>query len=868
MAQCCPSASSNRPWPPGRTFTFVTQGMLDLSDGQHAHLRLHRQVPSGQRVMRPNRMPRVVQFPDQPAHARRIRSDITQLRAIHAKRSNVLGVEPENVAVLKIAGPTPPKEESLAAAGLTVLDWFPDRVVVASPGDPDLMGLLKRLDEYQTGPRPPGAGEDTYDVPDTDGERPEQAPRARTAPHQALFDRIEEIRPLGVDEILSPAAGAAIESAAPSDILTLDLQCWCPEDEDEARRRHSRTVDAIENGGGRVLDKTVRHRSGLSLIRVDVTAELALTLADLPDVRRVDRIPRPLISQVEATTWGADHLPQVLAPTPDAPLIAVIDSGVRAAHPLIAPAFVDALATDGLEAERDGKGHGTFVASLALHGSLEPILERPSEPITPAGRLLSVRVLDDDGQFPAADLWENDLMRALEAAANEGARIINLSVGDPRHPYTPSRPTALAATVDEFIRDRGVVVVISTGNMTTDSYDREQHDGDFTSRLLDYDDSGMLDPATSALALTVGALGSDYGQGLREARTLIDQEQFGRPDVPSPLTRTGPGAAKMIKPETAMPGGHLVHTHTDRYPRQAPSTNVLGANGTDPNRLLAHDAGTSYAAPLVTHVAATAMTANPTLSGRGIRALVLSSIEPLGHYLDLEGAAGAARERELSGYGRPHAERAAHSSDHRAVLISEEALPVNNVHLYVVPLPASFFTSGGRRRVTAALAFDPDTRPTRLDYLASRMQVHAYKGVTVEEVAAAYIAAEATPAAPSLASPDEAPDDAQSEGPAALHRFQLMLQPSATHRSRGAHVYGTWERSTILKPEDGKYLVVAVQSMNRWRSPEATDRYALSVVLERDVAHTAIYADLRAQLQLEVEVEQNAEIEPPVEIEV
>lgn len=804
-----------------------------------------------------------MQFPDQPAHAKTIRNNITQLRAIHAKRTNVLGVAPENVAVLKVAGNQPPQEDSLNSAGLFVLDWFPDRVVVTSPGDPDLTKLMERLDRYETGPRPrtpettPTTGDETTSL---DGEHPEQAPRA--APHQALFDRIELIRSLSIEEILSPAAAAAIDAADPSDLLRLDLQCWCPEHEDDARHRNTRTVEAIERGGGTVLDKTVRHRSGLSLIRVDVTAELARTLATLPDVRRIDRIPRPLISHLEATTWGSDHLPLVLTPPPDAPLIAIIDSGVRATHPLIEPAFADALATDGLEADRDGSGHGTFVASLALHGSLEPLLEQPQEPTTPAGRLLSVRVLDDDNQFPTADLWENDLMWALEAAADAGARIINLSVGDPRHPYEPSRPTALAATVDDFVRRRGVVVVIAAGNMSTDSYDGELQDGDFTSRLLDFADSGLLDPATSALALTVGALGADDGQGVREARAIIDQQPLGRPDAPSPLTRKGPGAAKMIKPETAMPGGHLIHTHTDRHPRQASSTNVLGANGTDPARLLAHDAGTSYAAPLVTHAAATAMAANPSFSGRAIRALVLASIRPLERYLNPPNAASAARERQLSGYGRAHAGRAAHSSDHRAVLIAEESLPVDNVHLYVVPLPPSFFASGGKRWVTATLAFDPDTRPTRLDYLASRMQVHVYRGASVAEVAAAYIT-EPKLTTTSAADSDEAPDDAQSEGPASLNRFRLDLQPPATHRNRGAHLYGTWERSTVLRPEDGDRLVVAVQSMNRWRGLDGVDGYALCITLERDVEHAPIYADLRAQLQVEVPLE----VEQPLEIE-
>lgn len=836
----------------------MTQGTFDIPQSPHAHLKLHRQVPSGPRVRRRAGFGGEVRYPDQPAHAKRLRRDLSQLRAIYAKRTNVLGVAPENVAVLTFTAP--PNPERIQGAGLTVLEWFPDRVVVTAPGDPEMTALVNRLDEYQTGPRsaPVPDGPASAELEPSGEGATEQ--RVRTAPHQQLFDAIDQIRPLSADEILTPDAAAAIEAAGATDALTLDLQCWCPEDPDDARRRNARTVSAVEQGGGRVLDQTVRHRSGLSLIRVDVSAELARTITNLPDVRRIDRIPRPLISQLETMSAGADLLPVAQEPAPNAPLVAVIDSGVRSSHPLIAPAFVAAIGAEGLEAERDGSGHGTFVASLALYGSLEPLLQRRTQAVAPAARLMSVRVLADNNEFLEADLWENDLMWALEAAAAEGARIINISIGDPRRPYSPARPTPLAATVDEFVRRSGAVVVISTGNMSLDAHEMGD-DYDFTSRLLDSDDTGMLDPATSALALTVGALGGDEGQGARRATSNIDLRPLGRPDVPSPMTRTGPGAGRMIKPEAALPGGHLVYTDTDRFPRPSPTTSVVGAHGTDPNRVLALDVGTSFAAPLLTHIAARAMGANPDLSGRGIRALVLASVRPLPPYLDPVSAATIERQRRLTGYGRPDAERAAYSTDHRAVLVAEESLRVDNVHLYVVPIPPSFFETGGWRRITVSLAFDPDTRPTRLDYLGSRMQVHVYKGADTDTVADAYLAERQRPTV-SGPRPDSADgsDDAKVEVPAVLERFRENLQPAPTYRSRGAHLFGTFDRQHRLKAEEGTEYVIAVQNVNRWSLTEASEDYALCVVLEREQGRTPIYADLRAALQVEIPVEVEAEI--------
>ncbi len=798
-----------------------------------------------------------MRHPDASGHSQTLRREITQLRAIHARRTNVLGVEPENVAVVEFAHRLPPDEAGLRQAGLRVLDWFDNRVVVTAADDPGLERFVGRLAAYGA-PRADGyAGEKTPADDETDDVR------TPAAPLQSFFDRIEHVRALGPEEVLTEAASGAIDSAEPQDVLTLDLQCWCPEDEAEARLRHDRVIQAVEAADGRVLDRTLRHRAGLSLLRVEASAVVAAQLAGLGDLRRIDRLPRPLITHIEMLGSRAENLPVVLAPAPDAPIVAVVDSGVRSSHPLIAPAFVGHVAIGGIEAESDDSGHGTFVASLVLHGSLEPLLARPHEAVEPACRLLSIRVLDQHNAFRDEALWENDLVWALNQAADEGARIINLSIGDPRRPYEAARPTALAAVVDDVVRTRGVVVVVSSGNVGPTDHQLSEDD-DFTGRLLDSSDTGLLDPATSALSLTTGALGGDDEQGVRAARTLVDVRPFGRSDVPSPLTRRGPGASSMIKPEVAAPGGHLVRSDTDRYPRTSPSTGVVGAGGTHPERVLATGAGTSYAAALVTHVAARTLARNPGLSGRAVRALVMASVIPLPSYLEPGDAPSRVRERQLSGYGRPDVARAAWSTDHRAVLVAEESLLVDDVHLYTVPVPDSFFASGGWRRLTVSLAFDPLTRSTRLDYLGSRMQVHVYVGVSVDEVAGAYIAQRSGPSAPDLLERHELdgspPDDAEVAGPASLSRWRLDLQPPSAQRSRGAHLFGTSVRSTRMERERGEQLVIAVQNRNRWSPASTVEPYALAVVLERDPAHGEIYAQLQAAVEVETAIELETQV--------
>jgi hypothetical protein len=498
------------------------------------------------------------------------------------------------------------------------------------------------------------------------------------------------------------------------------------------------------------------------------------------------------------------------------------------------------------------------VASLALYGSLEPLIAS-REPLQAIASLVSIRVLDDAADFPHTELWENHLVEALELAVDAGARIINLSLGDPRRPYSPDRPTPLAAVLDEFVRVHDVVLVVSAGNVPLKMHTLASNDEDYTLRLLDGDDAGILDPATSALALTVGALGADDGQGVQRPHEGVDVVPVGGENRPSPLTRVGPGAVKMVKPEFSAPGGHAVLTGLGQTPRVWPSTGVLGAEGINPARVFSVGSGTSYATPLVTHAAATALAANPGVSSRAIRALVLSSVKPVEDFLDPAGTAATRdRERRLVGFGRPSGPLAAHSTDHRVVLLAEAEIPVDEVHLYRVPIPKSFFESGGWRQESIALAFDPETRATRLDYLGSRMQVQVYMGATVDQVADAYLLsrqAEPDNSPSTVPALDDPGDDMAVSGPASLSQFKQDFQPTDTVRSRGAHIFASRKRLQRQRRDDITEYVIAVQSVNRWQAAGVRQPYALAVVLERDPAHSAIYQELRATLEVRLPIE-------------
>jgi subtilisin family serine protease len=713
-----------------------------------------------------------------------------------------------------------------------MLEFAGEKALVTFASDPELKQFQQTVEAYQQGARPPR----------------EEGGEERAAAYEELFDAIVAVRQWAVEDVISDGLRQTLDQVTPKQLLRLDVQCWCPDDPSDARRRHLEVGQAVTAAGGVVRDESLRHHAGLSLFRVELPAAEVFSLAQVDRVKSIDILPRPALTHPQVWRAGPDNIPPVLPPSATAATVAVIDSGIRSAHPLLAPAIVGAeVVGPGLADGGDESGHGTLVSSLALHGQLEAKLAAGAS-LRPAGRLLSIRVLDDQDQFPDVRLWEEHLYEAIMLAVNAGVRVINLSLGDIRHPYRPPRPTPLSALIDNLARDHNLVVVVSAGNYPAAGYVIDETlRSEYPLRLLNAPDSGLLDPAPAALALTTGAVCADAAQGMRPVRDRVDVMPVGGPDQPSPVTRVGPGVGGMIKPELVAPGGSWSVDEGLGQTIDDPSLAVVGAGATA-ERLLALGVGTSFAAPLASHAALQVLSRYPTISANAVRALVMASAQVVERIVGGGSRSNVDRaQARLTGYGRLSAERAEASDDHRAVLVAEEQITVDGVHLYVVPLPKTFFQSGGTRTFALALAYDPPVRPTRLDYLASRMMVRAYRGASEEAIAEAYAQMEQES--------DDVGEGTDGPGPASIRPYEVDLQPADARRGQGANQYARKVFRQRLRPEAGRELVLAVRNTNRWGLPAARQRYALAVVLERDPAHAPLYADLRAQLELLAEVE-------------
>ncbi|WP_454850717.1 S8 family serine peptidase [Promicromonospora soli] len=272
-----------------------------------------------------------------------------------------------------------------------------------------------------------------------------------------------------------------------------------------------------------------------------------------------------------------DSTPQIGAPqawdagyTGDGVTVAVLDTGVDTTHPDLDDVTIGSRDFTGAGTTADGFGHGTHVASIAL-GSGDAS-DRVNRGVAPGADLLVGKVLADDGYGQTS--WMID---GMEWAANEGADIVNLSLGQPGNYSDGTDPSSLA--VDALSAEHGTLFVIAAGN-----------EGE-------YGNGTVTAPGSADSALTVGA---------------VDDS-----DEVTWFSSRGPrGGDNGLKPDVTAPGDGIVAA---RAAGTAMSTVV------DDHHVSA--SGTSMATPHVAGAAAVLKQARPELTGQELKSILMGSAE-------------------------------------------------------------------------------------------------------------------------------------------------------------------------------------------------------------------------------------------------
>jgi len=185
---------------------------------------------------------------------------------------------------------------------------------------------------------------------------------------------------------------------------------------------------------------------GIRYVEPLLTRHLALTPTD------------PLVSRQWYLTQSRFYEPWLTLPALDRVPVAVIDSGADSVHPELAGRILGAKSFVGGSARVDTLGHGTFVAGLIAAGVDNGI---GIAGLAPSAELLVAKVVTGSRAIPV-----EAEARAIRWAVENGARVINMSLGGLRDPLDPARDSysRLEADAVAYAVSNGVVVVAAVGN--------------------------------------------------------------------------------------------------------------------------------------------------------------------------------------------------------------------------------------------------------------------------------------------------------------------------------------------------------------------------------------------------------------------
>ncbi|MEG4218443.1 S8 family peptidase [Microcoleus sp. Pol14C6] len=791
-------------------------------------------------------------------HSKHLLDQISILTEPVKEKTNPFRFDPKLIFKLKMAKQGYISDDLVTLTGLNCLAREPNKAIVVFSSDNELTEFKKRLENYS---------------------------QIKDGPKYEYLGAIDDVVPLEREDRIGRLL--ELKPVESDELAPLDLELWHTGDCQEMRKYLDGITEILEylssdTAPMRMSDRYIGEY--LCIARIKVTHEVLELLLEVEIVKEIDRPPQPAFESTADYNLPIVSFPEVVSPPEDNCGILVIDSGVQRSHPLIAPVlgeaevFPDANRQFIKGGPDDVNGHGTNVAGIAIYGDVENCIKQRS--FDPTAWLFSARVTNDENQYDEDLLVETQLDQAIRAFVKQypNCKVINISLGNADQIYRDGlKQFRLAAKIDEIAyqyQDKNIVFVISAGNaFYEEAKSNEQLRTDYPNYLLK-NSARIIDPATSAIGLTVGSL--SFGRGsITEPSDVRRQAIAKLLGYPSPFTRTGFGVDGMIKPDVVDFGGDLVLDLSYRESRESlglpktPKTNILSDNVAGVSvRTLSKDyysslfqlcSGTSFAAPRVANLAAQLFTKYPDASSNLIRALIVNSaVLPKEIPPEFQCKSGQPQGEKtktiknqlaIYGYGQPELQRAMYSAENYVVLSEDNiSIKVGSFHIYEIPqLPSDFLKKKGTRILSITLAFDPPTRPTRGDsYLGVTMEFDLFKGIDREIVRNAYETATNT----SL--PDESPDNTKTKLKEKHGAgIEVTLSPSSTVRKKGTIQRGQVEIFAQSTKYDQGNMTLIVSCNRKWAKPDEIEiqRYALVAC----ISHSDPTVDLYNRMKIQIE---------------
>ena len=358
----------------------------------------------------------------------------------------------------------------------------------------------------------------------------------------------------------------------------------------------------------------------------------------------------------------------------------------------------------------------------------------------------------------------------------------------------------------------------------------------------EFPEFNLINPATSALALTVGSIASSpriapnsySGSRNDEIFTAVAAEH-----QHSPFTRTGPGINDMVKPELVDYGGNLVLSQESGHISVSNGGKIPVLSSQYPNKLFSFGFGSSFSAPKVARSCALVSNSYPDKSANFIKNLVLQSAEypePINkEFWQAKNKEDAEQKRLMTiGYGVPDNARAISSFNNRVLFFEESSIQVDQAKVFKVELPESFFATKGNRIFSIVLTYNPPVRSSRGDY---------YTGNTLEFKVFHTVSPEDVISRISVLDKDQSEVSIEK-------KYHLDFRPKVTPRSKGCHQKAVrdftdnhWTRNPFTS------LSIALINRNRWLKEDDKQDYCISLCVYHS-ERTSLYSEIRTLNQI------------------
>jgi len=438
----------------------------------------------------------------------------------------------------------------------------------------------------------------------------------------------------------------------------------------------------------------------------------------ITDIRRAADTIKTFLDRGQADLgqqdWVSELAERVIPPPHDAPVVCTLDTGVAAAHPLIASGLRGAWAYDAAWGSHDhysDGGHGTPLTGIVLYGDLEPLMNDTRQVVlTHAAE--SVKLLPPPGfpqtKPPSYGAVTQGAVSLVEVERPDVLR--SFCIASSTTDFPPSRPSSWSGALDQIAsgamaaENVGAVsaserakrlLVVATGNVL----------GGMVADVLP--SQPLEDPSQSWNALTIGGFTRK-----EQSPTLPSESQ---PVVPanhrSPFSRGSqflPDDLTPIKPEVLFEAGNMM-LDASGFCYWDPAVSLLAPGSDVAAKPLVPFWATSAAAGMAGNFVGRLQAALPNLWPETHRALIVDSAQwpqPIRKRLIGSGAhwkTGSKSEKQQIlrevGYGVPDIDRAILSAQNDATMITQAEIQpfafgtdgrtgiFNEMHFYELPWP-------------------------------------------------------------------------------------------------------------------------------------------------------------------------------------